>query len=768
MKRPLTAFAAAALAGILWGISETSFLCRSFYTAAVLCFHIRKEKAQGGRSLRLSFFRGLLFVSAIFFAAGFFRASYIKNSYDEKYDFFSQYQATNPGQFDYALYLKGEGISSERELDQKYNGYDGEDPFRLFIDGLSERLKAILDRYMAPVDAGIYKAILLGDKTDMGTDIKELYQASGISHIIAVSGLHISLIGISALKLFRMLRMKRSIALIAASILSFLYVELTGSSGSAVRALIMLFCRFAAMAAMREYDMLSAISTAFIVLIFQRPYIVMQSGFQLSFLAVLGLSVLGGGVSGYMELLAENRSFGKGLRFKRYISPSHRLRPFLKTLISNLSVQLFTLPALCFHFFTYPVYGTILNLVVIPLTGLVMYSGIAVLFIGMAAERLSWLGVLAVASGGAGHYILEFYRLICELSLGLPKNEILMGRPGEVQIIAYIILILLAVWLMDAGSLKKGIMNCGKALSRLRKAAPFVLLLFSPLLLYKAEDRQKELEISMLDVGQGDCILARYDGEVWMFDGGSASEKTVAEDIIKPYLMYKGIRYIDRVFVSHGDEDHISGIEELLSEKAGIGIGELVLPEAAASHEAYKELTDLFFGKEQQGSLVYAKRGMRLGKGLLCLYGGDTDTDEVNRHSPVFLLSHGDFSMLMTGDMTKEDEETFYIENAELLERLLPYGTTVLKSPHHGSKTSSSDQMLKAARPRIALISYGRGNRFGHPHEEVLKRYGRYGMLCLETGKHGAIEISTDGNQMDISTYIETRAEYIETKAEKP
>ncbi len=787
----------AALAGVLWGLPESELPYRLMSLALAASWHIKAFFSRGERRHPLLF---LFMAAAILFFAGAVRARIESRRLSEQEAFYKSYEATNPGQFDYALYLKGEGISSEEELNEKYNGYSGDDPLKRGISDLKKGLASIIERYMSPEDAGIYKAVLLGDKTDMDDGIKELYQASGISHIIAVSGLHISLIGMSLFKLMRAIHVPLKGSAFVSGLFSMLYVSLTGSSGSAMRALIMLICRFAALSRSRSYDMVTAIALALLLLIFQRPYIVLQSGFQLSFLAVFGISFFGGELAASLERLRKRK-----------------LPAVMGTVFSNLSVQLMTLPAIAFHFFVFPIYGIFLNFIVIPLMNFVMYSGIAVLMLGAlsdclgASKYMNMAAALAeqaaVAAGGLGHYILKLYELLCSLISSLPGNRIILGRPKHISILLYYGLILAALYMLGLCSKQGFCIGKCQLLDRLnikRTASALLMalsIIFCPLLLYRRPVSEKGLSLIALDVEQGDCFIVRTGDSLYMFDGGSASNESIGEDVLEAYLMNEGIRYIDKIFVSHGDDDHVNGIKYLLSEESLVEVGELILPKAAKEGEDYEELKELFEARGE-GQIGYSERYMLLGldiddkkeplkgdedragidadigtdsgtyidalKGrldkangniiddsyILCLYEGNTAEPEMNRHSPVYLLRYGDFSAVFTGDMTEDEEKEFYLETEGLREELLPYGATVVKAAHHGSKTSNSDILIKAVRPAFALISYGRDNSFGHPHSVVLERFERYGIETLGTGELGAIRLRTDGEKLSIDTYL--------------
>ena len=336
MKRPLVLFSFAALSGVLFGLPESGALYRAVSIILAFAFYIGRYIRMHSRGERSSPLFFLFLITVLIFFSAYFRASFVRSQFDKKTDFFRDYEATNPGQFDYALYLKGEGIDSAEKLDEKYNGYRGEAPFKRFMGSIRDGLSSMIDRYMVKEDAGIYKALLLGDKKDMDDQIKDLYQASGISHIIAVSGMHISLMGMSVFKLLSALKARRGPALIASSAAALFYAVLTGASGSAMRAVIMLFCRFLAMARSRSYDMVSSIALALLILVFERPYIVFQSGFQLSFLAVAGISVVGNELTAAIESFRVNLGRPGDVMMRKYTDRESRLSSLWRTVISNL------------------------------------------------------------------------------------------------------------------------------------------------------------------------------------------------------------------------------------------------------------------------------------------------------------------------------------------------------------------------------------------------------------------------------------------------
>lgn len=653
-------------------------------------------------------------------------------------------EAANPGQFDLRAYYRSQGISAavfawnvEREGAEQ--GMEG--MYSPYLDALY-RFRRFCSRVFTQIceaeDAGIFRAAILGEKEGMDREIKDLYQDNGISHLLAISGLHLSLIGAGFHRVLRKCGLGYGISggLAAAGIFS--YGILTGASGSAMRAVIMLSVSFLAAYLGRTYDLLSALSLAALLLAGTRPFSITQSGFQLSFGAVLGIGVVG-------------KALESGLGIKK---------SWGKSLAVSLSVQLATGPIVLWHYFQFPVYGVILNLAVVPLMAYVVISGL----LGLGAGSISLgAGMIAV---GTGHYILQFYQELCKRVSRLPGCLLIWGRPKPMQMVLYYLFLGAMVW-----GLRKEAKTQEKKQEDIRTKVRSRVILGAGVILCCLWIRprpQQGLDIAVLDVGQGDGIVLQCEGgkrktegitwldtgvenienkertqAVVLIDGGSSSDKRLGENRLEPYLKAEGISQIDFALVSHGDEDHISGLFYLLKECPEIAVSCLILPEAGIGDTGYEKLIDA--AKNRKIPIGYMDAGDKLQAGacsFTCLYPGkgmDIDFSDRNQQSLMLRADYQDFHMLFTGDVGQEGE-TLALEYAE------KYGgqeglssVQVLKAAHHGSRFSSGEAFLSAVRPLWTVISYQEGNSYGHPHEETLERLREQGSLVLETGKMGAI-----------------------------
>ena len=611
----------------------------------------------------------------------------------------------NEGVFDFRLYYRTISVHGSM-YGTSFRVIGGEPkPFARCLQELRFRMGDILDQLLPPQDAGIYRALLTGDKSAMDEDIRSLYQENGIAHILAVSGLHLSILGLGVYELLRRFGRSKAASGSVAALLIISYGILTGCSGSALRAVLMLLLRFLAAAVGRSYDMLTAMAAAALFLLWKEPFMLFSAGFQLSFLAVLAI----------------------GLRHA-LPAPKH---PLLEGLWLSFYLQLLTLPVILFHYFRFPLYGIFLNLIVLPLMGCVIYSGMFAVGLFGLSEKLATIAV------GGGHWILRLYTLLCTHCAALPYSSLLLGRPSMHSILLYYTALGVVTWALAE---RRAAEHSGLAACRLPLPCIVLPLLLS--LLCLPAKQPQGLEITALDVGQGDGFILRNQGLVMSVDGGSTSDQRLGENVLVPYLESQGIGHIDLALITHCDADHYSGIQYLLEEEPKMSIGELLLPRVAMQDARYDVLRDAAAARNVR--IRYFGQGDCIDLGEVEIRGyypaGTERLEAANDHSIGMLLRAPDFQMLFTGDMDEDCERQML---AALWEDNAGYPKIdVLKAGHHGSHTSTSEALLTALRPDYAILSYGVGNDYGHPHAETRERLRRYGVEMLETGKMGEIRLT--------------------------
>ncbi|MCM1174089.1 MAG: DNA internalization-related competence protein ComEC/Rec2 [Blautia sp.] len=622
--------------------------------------------------------------------------------------------AANPGEFDARRYYRILDIQAKVQNAVIVEESASYDKFREGLYQIRIYLSFLLDNSFEKQDASIMKAILLGEKSGLDEETKRLYQLSGIIHILSISGLHISLIGMSLHKLLRKTGCPEIINVILSAALMYCYGIMTGMSISAYRALVMFGFHVAAGLFGRTYDMLTAMTIAAVSALACQPLYLYHSGFLFSFGAILAIGL-------FLPAAAENPLTGTKAE---------------KMMSASLAVSIVTMPVyLCFYY-EYPLYSLLLNVLIVPGMGLILSDGMLSLLAAMVYLPLGSYAALPA------RVLLALYEFCCHLTLSLPGSRNIPGRPENWQIVVFALLLCIAV-------------RYSRKWSRLLFWQWILLALMCITMRYRSG-----LQITFLDVGQGDCIyLADENNNHYLIDGGSSSKSDVGTWQILPFLKEEGADTLDAVFVTHLDSDHYNGIRTLVEETAqsGIAIKNLILPDIGGNSrgEEYKELEAL--AVRQGITVLYIHRGEMLRRGSLrftCLHPEKGAELESNEASVVLYLEYGAFCALFTGDLEGSGEEAVRRQ----LEDILPEGkgVAVLKVAHHGSKNSTKEAFLETASPRIALISAGKNNRYGHPHEELMARLERAGCHIYQTKEGGAVtvRVAKGGRSMRVETFL--------------
>ena len=622
----------------------------------------------------------------------------------------------NEGMFNEWLYYHGRGMDGRLWVEDIRIVSDQISPWQKGIQWLRKLVKDNCGKWLSEQSAGVAVGMLLGDKSMLDPDLKVLYQDAGISHILAISGLHISFVGGGLYGFLRRIRLpgKKFVPVwlcMAASMgIVIFYCVLTGSPPSAVRAVVMTGLSLGAKAFGYTYDRPSAIALSALVILTAEPMMLTQSSFLLSFCAVAILAIFDPLIQ---AVSAKSRCLGR--------------------LFSGAAVTAGMSPVIAMTFYEVPMYSLMLNLLVIPLVG-VVYP--AMMICGLLGGLLGWIGrpVYLLIEG-----ILALYRLLCSVTASLPGAMIITGAPDLGRI--------LAVYGLMAGCLlflKKREWYLGGINAVALTAAVSVWgLLLLPVTV-------KHPVLTMMDTGQGDCFIVQMpDGVNILFDGGSSDVKNVGAYRLLPLLKSRGIRSLDFVFVSHTDKDHISGIEELLKDGT-VGVSCIVFPDSASPDEAWQDLAQK---AQEHGCRCFAiHEGVNLTWGsmeILCLSPEKKrEKDDRNNGSQVLMLWTGDFSVLFTGDISAEMD----MRVMAAMDRYGIDGCQILKVAHHGAKSSTSGCFLDRVKPQIALISCGEGNSYGHPHKELLKRLSDRDIPALATFRWGEVRIQKRQGRLEIKT----------------
>ena len=644
----------------------------------------------------------------------------------------------NPGQFDANAYYKNEGYTGildakDIRIVKEEESFSPDIYLHRLNLAISEKYKKILGEK----NAGSLSAMVLGDKTSLDEEIKELYQENSISHLLSISGLHISLLGGAVFLFLRRLKISFSFPLIASSIILIIYGAFTGFSVSTSRAVIMMSVLFISFVIGKSYDLPSGLALAALILIVINHRAIYQSGFLLSFFAVIGIFYIMPELLYIFKVdIYHNKGIIKGLHL------------FLASIISSISILLATLPIVLNNFYEVSLTGIILNIIVIPLMSLVVITGLLGGFVALVSELLGSFIL------GITHYILNLYTLLCRLGDRLTCLRLIIGKPDKWQIVLYYLILVIVFYLLalkrrenKLESLKN---NLSEDYNTSKRIAITGLMTFTSFLIIAYKPR--EFSINMLDIGQGDCFVVN-DGnnDIYISDCGSTTVQNVGKTRLLPFLKSKGWGKVDTIFISHMDKDHVNGVNDLL-KCAEITIGRIII---SASYKSDKlncaELEELKeLAKMRDIKLFYMKKGDEIvGKDISfrCIYPtGEEDIEDQNEASIVMRMDYKGLSMLFTGDIAGSTEEKI-IEGSDRD----TLDCDILKVCHHGSKNSSTDDFLKKVNPKLYLISCGLMNRYGHPHRDALSRMTEEGGRILRTDHMGGTQIKLADGKLIIT-----------------
>lgn len=672
-------------------------------------------------------------------------------------------EATNIGQFDARNYYAARKIYGQvKKAAIVYT----EPPN---IIGRGKECLWQLRRYLAETFLEVYgeengallAAMLLGERTFLSEETQSLYKAAGALHVIAVSGLHISLLGLGLYRLLRRIFAAQAPAAVISVLCMAAYVFLVGNPPSAVRAFIMFAMGLLAGYWKRTLDTPTALSLSAAIILMGNPFYIGQSSFLLSFLAILAISVFQPALKECLalinpyhfplsRLLDSRRAWGL-----RHLDPQKvpggchvLLKKVGNGLLSSFSVWIVTLPVQLFFFSEVSLFGIFFNLLIIPLMGVILLLGIAGLFLKEIFHLFAFLAgnvftdleitVISICRYAEG----IFFAIIKAGGSLADRLSFTMWTPGKPvygkMLLAFCLLLLFCL----LGNLSEN----GRTFPE--KFWKYRLGILLGVILLLAGYPAHNLQITFLDVGQGDGICMELpDGRVYLMDGGSSDVSKVGNYRLVPFLKAKGIRKIDAVFLSHGDTDHINGIAELLEEKQ-ISIDCVCLP-AGAEQEEFAEIKDL--ARTRNISVRTIQAGdfwENNGTKFWCLNPADV-TESGNAASVVLYMEYQNFSMLLTGDLEGEGEKSV----AALLRSNAITGISVLKVAHHGSKNSTKEEFLRQCSPAVAVISCGERNTYGHPHKETLERLNDMGTAVYRTDCSGAVQITVTGNCMKVTEY---------------
>ena len=655
-----------------------------------------------------------------------------------------------------------------------------------------DRLQREIDSRFTSETAGVLDAALLGNRYNLSRGAAERFREGGTFHVLVISGLHISFIGAIIFLAVRRLTKRRLIQFALPAIVVWSYSLAVGAEASVIRAALMFTFAGLAPIVFRQSTSLNALGGAALVLLVRSPKEIFDPSFQLTFFSVLAIVVIAWPLllrlsaigawyparsspyppvcSRALKTLCEilfwreqhwQKELGRSPHnyrlFKTHVAVwSERyhlqrcLRYIFGAVVVSASVQIVLLPQMIVYFHRLSLASLLLNIIVsILLAVLIAIAMLALMISQVSAFAAAPLFKLADTINWLMVHSVDPFSNFGLATLRLPEYS---GRAALVYAIYYLPLLLLAIAL----SHWRPLASPADAQSKLHR---FVLplsvaqvLLLAVLILHPLSSGRAEgkLRIDFLDVGQGDAALVTMpDGTTLLVDGGGNTNDTsrrVGETVVSEYLWWRGLSEIDYVLPTHADADHIEGLNDVLKNfsvrSALIARTPVDDPEFTKFTETLRETTTHLETIQEGDSIRFGEVEMKV---LWPPAGGNTSS---NDYSIVLRIQFGERSILLTGDIEKAAERSLLASQQQLK-------ADVVKVPHHGSKTSSTDGFVSATKPTFAVISVGRHSMFGHPHKEVIERWQSNSATVLTTGQCGTITVATDGKDLTLKTFIE-------------
>ncbi|MBI3184744.1 MAG: DNA internalization-related competence protein ComEC/Rec2 [Myxococcales bacterium] len=571
----------------------------------------------------------------------------------------------------------------------------------------------------------LYLTLAAGLRAELGEELEEEFARSGLAHVLSVSGLHVAALALFTLVglrwlLVRLWRKARSIDArrVAAPLsipLLWGYVIFTGSQPPAVRSAVMATVVLLGLALWRRGDPLNALAVAAMVVLVADPSCVSDLSMQLSFLAVASLLLLAPAIRQAIPLERPPPS----LRPRWRLALARLREAVVGTFCASLAVTLASAPLLAAAFHRVSLAGLFSNILCLPLCGALT---------ALAAAGAALFTVSPEASGPllwAGTWASELLLGAAHLFASLPGASVHLPSFGPYASAAFVAG--LGAWAVARGRARLFSLLAPAAL-----VAAFALPALRP---------RAGLEVTFLSVGHGDAIVLSSGGESALVDGGGSPEGAdTGRRFVLPYLRERRIDRLELAVLSHPHPDHALGLASTLSK---VPARRLWLPAGSAEGEL-SSLVRAAAGSSEVEEVELGRAPFRLGEAVLEVLGPPRDRvllEGVNDRSVVIQVRHGAVSFLLTGDVEEAGEEALPLSPV-----------TVLKAPHHGSRTSSSPALVETTRPRYVVFCVGRG-RFGLPHQEVVDRYQEAGAECLRTDLHGAIRFESDGRSVSVETF---------------
>lgn len=605
-------------------------------------------------------------------------------------------EARNYKGYNYKQYLKTKKIIGTVELEKvkilkSSNGS--------FIHNIQKYIRDTINGTLTDEEGNLLLAILLGDKDKLSEDIQESFKTSNLSHMLAVSGAHVSYIILGLTYVLQNSIIGKKNGKIVCIFFLLVFMAITNFTPSVTRACIMAVLTLFSGIIYRKSDVYTNISVAALITLIFNPYSLLDLGFQLSYGGTIGIII-------FIKRIQEKKSNSKVINYIKQMA--------LVSIYANIII----IPIMMYHFNTVSFTFIISNIMASPILGIIVITGFLFIIASITVKPLTRLIAIFIKP------ILSILIKISQICSKLPFSNILVVTPYMFNVISYYAIIL----------------YCIKSKKNNKCKIIICLLIVLILINFIIYIFPQKLRIFFIDVGQGDStLIITPDKKTVLIDGGGSDSFDVGEKVLLPYLLDRRILKIDYVLISHFDTDHCGGILTIMEK---VKVKNIIISEQAEHSENYERFKKLMIHKKIR--LIEVKKGDKIKIGrysefkILFPTSRLLSENPLNNNSIVAQFNYNNFKMLFTGDIEKlAEQQILKTEKAEIR-------ADILKVAHHGSKTSSIPEFIKAVRPKIALIGVGKNNTFGHPNQQTIKNLENIKCRIYRTDLQGEIIIKID------------------------
>ena len=655
--------------------------------------------------------------------------------------------------FDYKQYLKTLKIYGTVKVDNievKEKNYGNS--IKLLSNKIFLKIKNNIEQTYNNEISSVILGVMLGYTDNIDEELKEQFSESNISHVLAVSGMHITYIIIISKNIIEKVFGKR-ISYIITSFILIIYMYITGFSTSIVRAGIMGIITCMSFVFYRKSNTINNIAISSLIILINNPFTLISTSFLLTYGGTLGIIVF----SNIVEKMIKNIKIRNRKWKYVFIKIQRKSESIIKIISVSISAQIIIAPIMLIQFNTIGISFLITNLLLSFVIGIIVMGGFLQILVSFVYIKL---GKVIASLISIPTYCLI---LISKIGTKIPLGNFKVITPNLIQVIMYYIIIYILIYLYKLFHSKKlnstqiriiNIIHVIKyKIKPYRNRIKYIIIIICFIYMCLGFF-QRDLKIHFIDVGQGDStLIITPNNKKILIDGGGSENYEIGKNILIPYLLDRKVNKLDYILISHFDQDHVGGILELLEE---IKVEKIIISKQIQVTEQYIKLLEIAQNKKikilqvQIGDKIKIENNLTID--ILFPDVEQITENAINNNSIVAKITYKNFKMLFTGDIEEiaEKELIKLYKNNEL-------NVDILKVAHHGSKTSTTKEFLDLVSPKIALIGVGENNKFGHPNKEVLERLIGLGVKIYKTDESGEITITINNKCINLTTMVNTK-----------